>query len=231
MGVAWSFLTPGRSGEYAARVLSVPHAQMKEGLKASIGAAYSQWIVLVGMGIPALALYNRTGVGDTADIRAGMVRAGIVLLLLTAGGLLFPRLIRKERRWLVRFPRLAKIRVQLESLSQVEPGLLFAGLLLSLLRYGVYAVQYAWMLQFAGVTLPAEAVFSGVGTIYLIQTGLPLPPALGFLARGEVAVWIWAAWQVAPVRALWASYGLFVLNLALPALVGLGWTGYRSSSL
>jgi len=232
MGVAWSFLTPGRSGEYAARVLSVTREQVGQGLRASLGAAYSQLIVLLGMGIPALVLYGNMRGEAPQAVRAGIFRTGIVLLLIPVVGILLPRLIRMGQPWLVRFPRLEKIRIQLESLAYLEARLLGQGIGWSLARYAVYGLQYACMLQFVGVTLPATAVFGGVGTIYLIQTGLPLPPALGFLARGEVSVWIWAAWNVSPAQALWASYGLFVLNLALPALVGLGWAwGHSRSSL
>ncbi len=220
LGVAGSFITPNRSGEYAIRAWAAPPGSRSSGLQASLGAACCQLVALVGLGLPALVLFVRQQRGiaffstPEATWILGVVLSGIALLSISL--LLFLRVYGRSGR----FSALKKIWVQL---GQFHPKQLLAGIGLSLLRYAVYTAQYAAMLAFVGVTLPGRSVFAGVGTIYLVQTGLPLPPALGFLARGEVALLVWQAWQIAPLQVLTASYGLFALNLAFPAFVGIAW--------
>lgn len=220
LGVAGSFITPNRSGEYAIRAWAAPPGSRTSGLQASLGAACCQLVALVGLGLPALALFARQQGGFSFFSTLDTPRIVGVLLLgvgLSAGSLfVFLRIFRHSGR----FSAIKKMWVQL---GQFHSKQLLAGVALSLLRYAVYTAQYAAMLAFVGVALPGRSVFAGVGTIYLVQTGLPLPPALGFLARGEVALLVWKAWQVAPLQVLTASYGLFALNLAFPAFVGIAW--------
>jgi len=103
-----------------------------------------------------------------------------------------------------------------------NPGLRFAaGFGFAWLRYGLYSIQYYAILRFYGIDLPLDAALAGVGSIYLLQTAIPLPPVLALLARGEIALLIWGIWGANALSILAASYTLFVLNLAFPALLGL----------
>ncbi len=222
-GIAWSFLTPNRSGEYAGRVLSAGKQERWNSVYAALAGAYCQILVLAGLGIPAFALFG--AYRGNAEWRGwnGFIGSGLVLLavLLVAGLFIQPLIgffIRKARN-----PFWRKWLAKAEPLRTFTRKQLATGLALAILRYAVYVFQYIAMLRFSGIALNLGQAFAGVGTIYLIQTGLPLPPALGFLARGEIALLIWQTWPVGPIQVLVATYGLFVINLALPALVGVLW--------
>lgn len=222
-GIAWSFLTPNRSGEYAGRVLSAGKQERWNAVYAAVAGAYCQFLVLTGLGIPAFALFGAYRGNAEWQGWRGFIGMGLVLLafLLAAGLFIQPILgflIRKARN-----PFWRKWLAKAEPLRAFTRRQLTAGLALATLRYLVYMFQYVAMLRFSGIVLDPGKAFAGVGTIYLVQTGLPLPPALGFLARGEIALLVWQTWPVNAVQVLVATYGLFVINLALPALVGVLW--------
>jgi hypothetical protein len=55
----------------------------------------------------------------------------------------------------------------------------------------------------------------------LLQTAIPLPPIVGLLARGEVALKIWGISSQNDLSILAATFTLWVINLIIPALIGL----------
>jgi len=224
-GVSLSFLTPNRSGEYAARILVSPSGLRWPAAYATLGAAYCQLAVLLAMGLPALALFLAKTRGSSASMMATLL-PGIVIFcgVLALGLLLRPLLYLLEQRGWNRF--FGSAWAKIAPLGHFSRFQVLRGLFLALLRYVVYGTQYYAMLRFSTIALSPVDAFAGVGTIYLIHTGLPFPPLLGFLARGEIALLVWQAWGIGPVQALTATYGLFIINLAVPALIFLGLAGF-----
>ena len=62
--------------------------------------------------------------------------------------------------------------------------------------------------------------FIGIATIFLVQTSLPLPPIVGFLARGEIALLVWEGMEFNSLAILGGSYALWFINLIIPSLIG-----------
>jgi hypothetical protein len=227
-GISLSFLTPNRSGEYMARVLISPPGSRWPAVYAALGSAYCQMAVLLATGLPALTLFSAHLQGNALSGITPTLFSGLILFSSLVGiGFFFrPLLYFVERRGWSRFLGnwWAKI-TPLGGFSRIQ---MLRGLLLAISRYGIYAIQYDAMLRFSGIYLPSDAAFTGIATIYLIQTGLPLPPLLGFLARGEIALLIWQTWGADPLQILSASYGLFIINLAVPAFFFLWFKKFKN---
>jgi len=110
---------------------------------------------------------------------------------------------------------------QAHVLSQYDRPILKRVLTLSHLRYLIYCTQYVLILDFLGLELSLLAAFSGVAVIYLLQSGIPLPAMLSVVARGELAIVIWSLFTANVGGILVATFGLWVINLVFPALLGL----------
>jgi len=54
----------------------------------------------------------------------------------------------------------------------------------------------------------------------MLQTGVPLPPITGILARGGLAVFIWGHFGIDEWSALIATFILYFFNLIIPSIVG-----------
>jgi uncharacterized membrane protein YbhN (UPF0104 family) len=124
----------------------------------------------------------------------------------------------KKIRFLYRFPRLIKSVGMLRQYTRRE---LFEALFWSFVRYLIYSFQYYFMLRFFGIDVPILRAASCIATIYLLQTSIPLPPVVGLLARGEVALKIWGLFTQNDLSILAATFSLWVINLIIPAFIGL----------
>ena len=92
---------------------------------------------------------------------------------------------------------------------------------LACLRYTVYIAQFSLAYQYFGLKIELFEIALGTAILLLIQSFIPLPSSLQALARIELALLIWAYANPNEVSMTVVSMFIFVLNLALPALVGM----------
>jgi len=64
-------------------------------------------------------------------------------------------------------------------------------------------------------------MFSIIWAVYLFQSGLPLPPIMGLVARGEIAIFLFNLFGANALSVAAATFGIWMINLILPAFVGL----------
>lgn len=214
-GVAISLFTPNRMGEYGGRVLAVEARNGWKAVLATLVGSLSQWLILFSMGLVGLVvMFGKEH--ETPWILAG--GAGLVAML----AFLFFHLNRLPA-WLRRLPFYRHIHRYVRVVGLVHrfrkrdlaTALGFAGL-----RYLTYSIQYFLMLHFLGIAVTPLLGFAGISTLFLFQTSLPLPPVIGLFARGEAALFIWGPFSDQPLAILTASFGLFILNLIVPSLLG-----------
>jgi hypothetical protein len=220
-GVAASMLLPNRSGDYLGRLLLSPSGEKAKAAVATLAGSYCQWVVLGSVGIPSLLWFAPRYIGW--DFRQGgpiLMLELLALLGLIILGAFIPKWIQHFFADQLQNDKFRWLR-PLEVILAYRPGVLARGLGLATTRYLLYCFQYYCMLRFYGIFLPLGTALAGVGVIYLLQTSIPLPPVLGLLARGEIALMVWRPFGANALSVLAASYSLFTLNLLAPALVGL----------
>lgn len=94
----------------------------------------------------------------------------------------------------------------------------------SLLRYTIYLLQYFITLQALGLNWTGSLVLVALATLFLVQSGLPLPPALVALARVELAILIFS-YEGANELIVWsAALIVWVVNVLIPVIIGYFWT-------
>ena len=70
------------------------------------------------------------------------------------------------------------------------------------------------------ISLYEHIFYFYIATIYLLQTSVPLPPLMGLFVRSEVALFVWGMYSANEIAILAATFGLWILNLLIPALIG-----------
>ena len=221
-GVTFSIFTPNRTGDYLGRILLVKAESNWNVFAATVAGNICQLIALLSFGWLGLLYYTQ----NTLTISWQDYK---VFLIITCLGTIFLFLsllyIRRIIQWFGKWRFLQKFHLNLQGYLEVFASYSYKTLLKALgwaaLRYWVYALQYLLMLHFAQIEVDIITGFAGIATIFLVQSSIPLPPALGLLARGEIALLIWGPYSDDPIRILAASFGLFIINLTLPALLGL----------
>ncbi len=220
-GVSISLFTPNRIGDYGGRMLIVGPRNSWAAFMAAVVGSFSQMLVLVSVGLMG-AIYVGTYLFHWGFRTYLSFLAGVGLILLIMFGVYFniAMVLRLERYFTGR-KWLSKLFSRIKLLGEYNRAVLAKALGLAALRYFTYTLQYYWMLKFYGAHLPFFEAMSGIAGIFLFQTIVPMPPVLGLVARGELALLIWNHFEVNEISILGATFSLFVINLCLPAFVGL----------
>ena len=220
-GITFSLFTPNRVGEYGGRILIVQSENNWKAVIATLVGSFCQMLVLISIGFVGLLFFA----GKFLDVEPLVLRGMMFLGILLIGIMLFcfynidliiP--IVKRLPFVHRLKRFVKHIVMLKNYTSRE---LTTALGYGLLRYLVYSFQYYLILRFFGIEVPLLMGFASIATIFLLQTSIPLPPIIGLLTRGQIALFVWEHYTAQQSDILAATFGLFLLNLIIPAILGL----------
>jgi len=219
-GVSLAIMTPGRLGEYGGRLLGIESENRPKAILSNLLLSLSQNIVNIGIGLllALVFLYQFMDIqrGVFISLFCGSIIVGVILLTLffrvdLLGGIL---------AYLPRYNWVIKLEDSISSIAEIEKKTLFRILNISMLRYGVYLFQYVFFIHFFGVTEDTVSAILGVGTIFFLQSNLPLPPVLSVFARGEMAIFLWSVFTDNVLGIIAATFSLWILNLVIPAILG-----------
>lgn len=221
MGQSFGIMTPGNLGDYGGRQLVLPKTELNRGLTATLVASLAQNVVNIVFGFLGMLflLKIKAPVSSWVFIAISLlVFVMIILIFFVYRGLpkisYFQSWI-KKKSWNTQFIQ------QTRRLKDYTGNDLNTVLMYSFFRYLIYCAQYILVLNFFGIALSIWVLLAGVAFIFLVQTGLPLPPVLGVLARGEVALFLWTSFGAATIPILAATFSLWLINKVIPAVIGM----------
>jgi hypothetical protein len=220
-GITLSSFTPNRIGEYAGRILFVPHGHRGRGVLLSLAGSFSQVAVTLIAGAAALLLapYGRFFIPHTP------LWLSPGLPWLAAGGAALAVFLYYRYGWLAALASRLGMRPAYKrvfaGLQLLRPGLLSRVLWLSLLRYAAFSVQYVLLIRFFGVDLPWWPCLQAVCVVFLALFIIPTFTLTEAATRGAVAVAVFATLTPHASPVALAAIGLWLINLILPAIAGL----------
>lgn len=218
-GVFMGVFTPARVGEYGGRMINLPPDARIPSIAATLYGSIVQNSIHVLAGFGLSYYFIKSLIRETSEnmlllhiMSVGILLGLVIITLIPAyWQILFQKLTRyKFTKWIVRF----------DFLRQITTKTALSIIFLASLRYTVYFSQYMLILFALGIHIPFWQQSTGISLIYLIQSGLPLPPLLNILGRGEISVVVWQNFNVAVQLALSATFILWFINIVIPALVG-----------
>lgn len=217
-GITISFFTPNRIGEYAGRVFHLEKADRIEATLLTVLENFSQLVITLIVGAIASVLYLQV----YSTIPAYLENAIIALLMtVSTGALLFyfnasflEAVFRK-----LKLPESWKSYLKVFSLySNTE---LIRVLLLALLRYIVFSGQFYILLWIFGIDLSYSAAMTLIAVTYLVMSVFPTFALTELGVRGAVATFFFASVTDNLSGVINASFSLWLINLAAPALLGI----------
>jgi hypothetical protein len=220
-GLTLAIFTPNRVGEYGGRVLFVEEGQGWKAFIATVVGNVSQLLIILSLGLTGIWVYSHLFLK-----LAPLALAGATFMAFCFLGLLFAIYFNIDLLVLLarRLPLAGRFRPyfkQLAVLRNYSARDLGIALLLAFCRYATYSTQYFLLLKFYGIGVGWPLAMAGIAAIFLMQASIPLPPVLGLMARGEIALLIWGRFSNSPIDILAATFSLFFINLAIPAVFGL----------
>lgn len=220
-GLSLAIITPNRIGEYGGRLVAIPSKYNWLSVVSTFVGSVSQNLVTVLFGMLGLFMLTHQ-FPNVIPVDLDPVFVSAFLFFIFGVYLFFNiDLLSRIGSSSGVNKYLRKIRIPLISLRAL-PRILIAKVLgWSVLRFMIYSVQYYFVLRLFGVELDVLLSAFAIWSVFIIQTGIPLPPFLSVLARGEIALIVWGMFGVNELTILAITFTIWLINLAAPAILGL----------
>jgi uncharacterized membrane protein YbhN (UPF0104 family) len=214
-GLTVSLFTPNRIGEFAGRIINLHPENRLKGTMATWIGSYSQILAILffstvsGFIVPLSFSWVN---GYLPLIRLSLVLVFIVGL---SGYFFIDRWIGK-----IRLKRFEKFNPLLEAAQIYPKQVLFWVLILSVIRYLVFAVQFYLILCFTGIDLSFIPAFCAISFIYISMTLIPTIALAELGIRGSLALVFLSPLAPFPAQIVATTILIWIINIALPALTG-----------
>ncbi len=209
IGVASGIFTPNRVGEFAGKIVSLKKTSPATGIKLNIVAGAAQLLATLCFGTIALFFVEEITINKSLLILFSILFIGAATYIYTNSKGLF-NIINK----------ISGNKIGSSENESIESKTLFLILLLSFIRYAVFCTQFVLLLYFSGIQLPLILLAGLVSITFLISTIIPTFALSEIAVRGSVAVFIIGAFSNQEAIILFASFLLWIINIAFPALLG-----------
>lgn len=215
-GIAFALVTPNKIGDFAGRVLYLENRNKLRAAIATLISNLSQTLITYGFGITGLVYFclHYPGSWPWLALAAALLSAGLLLFLYFRIDLVARWA--EGRRWLRKF--IISVRI-LKRYSRKD---LLRLLAVSFLRFCVYNLQFLLLANVLGAGIPWGAGFLVSGLMFWMITVIPSVFVADLAVRGFIAGLLFTGTGIAAnsMAILAGSYTIWMLNLALPAIIG-----------
>jgi MFS family permease len=213
-GIAVSILTPNRIGEYPARIIALKQARSTRLISVSVLGACAQLLSLMIAGFAGLIYYS---IAHPTPLHF-FILGGTAVFTFVLGALYF-----SFERWAPRIEHirfLRKLHMWARLLHRFTPREQWTILGLSILRFGVFTLQYWLLLHWQGVPMPLGEGFLLCALFFWAMAIIPSIALAELGIRGTVSIFLFAPFtqNIAGIAA--ATFILWCINLVVPALAG-----------
>jgi hypothetical protein len=230
-GITISTFTPNRVGEYFGRAFILKKAHPIDAIILTIVGSMSQLLVTIIFGTTAF-IFLFPQLASQSSNWPGFVLPGLVVLsILVNAGFLIIYLNVSAIRPLARYflkKHWRKFYRYISVLSNIHPVVLGKVLLLSIIRYSIFFIQFYLALRLFGVRLSFPEALMLLPVIYLTLAIVPTIALTELGVRGSVSIYVISTYALFNGSApgdmaeaiLYAATLVWMVNLAFPAVIG-----------
>jgi hypothetical protein len=213
-GIALGIITPNRIGDIAGKALFLKTYDKVKGAVVSFISSVAQTLSIVCCGSFGLWILAY----DQHSINMPWFYGGLIFIAVGLGMLYY---IYINIHWIKRIISWKKITVYVDAFTHYTSRELTSLLGLSLLRFGVFNLQYFLLLHFFNVPIPAHQAFPALAAIFVVQAFVPSFILIEMGVRGATALFFLGLYSAHSSGILLAAYTLWIINIMLPGLMGL----------
>ncbi len=217
-GLSVGIFTPNRIGEYGGRILYLYEDNRIKGIFVTLAGSLTQMLVTVCMGSIAFVFYVNQYIPQEhlLNYLIGYISLALILLLLY---LYFN--FNRIASYFLSFRFFRKFRKHINVIEYYHWRDLVPVLILSILRYAVFSLQYYLLLTVFVGEIPMFESLIRISLIFFTQSVLPGFTLTEIGVRGAVAFYFLEDISDNSVGILAAAFSLWLINIILPALTGL----------
>lgn len=211
-GITISIFTPNRIGEFAGRVFFLQKADKTQATFLSLVGSVIQLAVTVFAGILAFVFLEKKYYDFFRTEQVISTDAILLLLLLFIGAAVAVFFVLKSKSTLLKKYLMGYKFLIKKNINAITN--------LSIFRYIVFSLQYYFVLQIFGVNAGILILFCLIALTFFVTSVIPTFALTEIATRSGVAIFFFGTVSDAHSQILAASLFLWVINLAIPAMVG-----------
>ena len=229
-GISVSVFLPNRVGDYLGRVFVLKKADRLQATLATILGSMAQLLTTLIFGLLSLAFFLPRWIGTSSSLQqwtlAGLIFSILFVIVVMVFSFLnfsvFSDLLRR-----ISGRAYKKIARYAEVFSWYSVQELLVVLVISILRYLTFSLQFYLFLRMFQVPVNYPQAMMVIGFIYLLMSAIPTIALSEIGVRGSVSLYAFGLFFPEPLtevlnrHIIAASSALWLLNLAVPALMGL----------
>jgi uncharacterized membrane protein YbhN (UPF0104 family) len=214
-GITISIFTPNRIGEFAGRVFFLREADKIQATIMSLIGSVAQLLVTVIAGLLAFYIleikyYDFFQLESVVSVNLLFV---LIAFVLSFVGLVVYLVFNKQ-------PQSERFKKYFDTLKMHSKKRLNTVFNLSILRYIVFSIQYYLALKIFGVNGGVLILFSLIALTFFVTAAIPTFALTEIAVRTGVAIYFFGTISDAHASILTASLFLWMINLAIPSIVG-----------
>ena len=223
-GITVSSFTANRVGEYGGRVFCLKHADRIQGVLITVIGSMAQLIVTIVFGLvgilllpnlmPSFDLFLKDLEFSYPIILFVAILLSTLLILLFLNASVFTVLLSKFR-FLTKFSKYSKV------FSFYSSSELLEVLVYSFVRYIIFTSQYFILLNIFSVEVSYINSMILITTMLFVVSVIPTVAIAEIGIRGSVALYLFGLLSNNSIGILSATFCLWIINLVLPALIGI----------
>lgn len=221
-GVTLSIITPNQIGDFAGRIIHLKTLNKIKGSLVTVIGHTAQSLVTAVFGMYALLAFAAKADFYVYIYWKYIAIAFVIMHAVVIFGFIRIDLVYNALSRFRFFPKIEQYVVVFKSYTKTQLTKVF---LISALRYTVFLFQYVFLLQFFGVHVGLVNCFIGVIAVFCIQSVVPSFFLLDIGLRGASALFVFGELSngnhAFDLGILLSAYSLWVINMMVPALLGL----------
>ena len=219
-GITLGSVTPNRIGEFGGRVVFLKSDKRKKAVAYTLLADLSQFITTIYIGSISFSIIGYKVLLDySSSILPGLVLISFGILSLSFGLVFYfyPKLFLKL---IIRYRILKKYHKKIEEICMIEKNKLWQTLAMSNFRFIIFILQFFLVINILGLNISFIHTFLAVSNIYLASTLIPNIAAGELGIRSSFAIIFLGYYSDSLSIIVLASLVVYIINLAIPALLG-----------
>lgn len=216
-GVAFTMLTPNRMGEFIGRLFYVEEGQRIRAATLTIIGSMSQLIITFLTGLTGLVVLKLTAANFSFFWVNGLMGGGTIIFVLMV-------LVYFKISWLIRWIEKKRIMNRyvyfLSVLDNFKTIELLQILLLSLLRFSVFTLQYILLFYLFDVNISWWQGWSAISVLFLMLAVVPTITLAELGIRGEFSLLVIGLFSTNVFGILMTTASIWLINIIFPAVLG-----------
>ena len=220
--VAMGVFTPNRTGEIPGRAFYLNNCRLWEATFSTMIGAIAQLVVTLVSGFILLPFFLNKIINDNIILIVFTIISILLSIIITY---LYFNInhLSKLSNWKI-FRKAPGFSEQIEIFKSFSSKMLFHILLLSLLRYVIFSIQFILTLKSFSINLSFSQYLITVPVYYLIITAVPTIALSEIGVRGSAGVFIFSFYGLKndafQFNLLIASTFIWIINVVIPAIIG-----------